>query len=86
MAAKVRFLTEKSTETPPTEQTLNHFWMQFIEYLPKEYFKPLKCYVGNPRWGQNIKWRPKPEKAYFYCQMANFQRISKNFRAFYLSN
>jgi hypothetical protein len=32
MAAKVRFLIEKSTETPPIEQTLNYFWMQFIEY------------------------------------------------------
>jgi hypothetical protein len=34
MAAMVRFL--------PSEQTLNYFWMQIIEYRPKEYLRPLK--------------------------------------------
>jgi hypothetical protein len=24
---------QKATETPPTEQILSYFWMQFIEYL-----------------------------------------------------
>jgi hypothetical protein len=32
MVVKVLFFPEKSTETPPTEQTLNYIWMQFIEY------------------------------------------------------
>jgi hypothetical protein len=32
MPAKMRFLSEKSTETPLTEQTLDYFWMLLIEY------------------------------------------------------
>jgi hypothetical protein len=32
MAAKMRFLTEKSTETPAAEQTLKYFWMEFNDY------------------------------------------------------
>jgi hypothetical protein len=32
MAAKVKFVTEKSTETPPKEHTLNYFRTQFVEY------------------------------------------------------
>jgi hypothetical protein len=53
--------------------------MQFVEYKPKKYFEPLKHHQQNPRWRQNSKWR---QKSYFCCQMANFQRISKNFFVF----
>jgi hypothetical protein len=31
MAAKVRFVTETSTETLPIEQTMNYFWMRVKE-------------------------------------------------------
>jgi hypothetical protein len=48
MAAKVRFLTEKLTETPPFEQTFNYFWMQ--EYYRQKYFKPLKCSKAKIRY------------------------------------
>jgi hypothetical protein len=32
MAPEEDIFTEKSTEAPPIEQTLNYFWMQFVEY------------------------------------------------------
>jgi hypothetical protein len=40
MPAYLRFLTAKSTEVPPTEQTLNLFWMQLIELTLKNILSP----------------------------------------------
>jgi hypothetical protein len=36
MVTKVRFLTEKLTKTPPTDYNFKYFWMQYIDYCPKE--------------------------------------------------
>jgi hypothetical protein len=60
----VRFLTEKSIETPPTEHTLNF-----------EIQDGGKIQNG----AQNLK------NLIFAAHIANIQRISKDFCAFYLS-
>jgi hypothetical protein len=69
ITAKVRFLTQKSTEKPPTEQTLNYFWMQFIQYWLKKYFKPLKCSLAKS------KMTPETQITFFRCQLTNFHRL-----------
>jgi hypothetical protein len=79
MAAKEQIFAEKSTETPPIEQTLNYFWMQFVVYCPKGYFKPLKLYIKNVRWRENPKWRPKHKKLNFAANWPIFNGFQKTF-------
>jgi hypothetical protein len=57
----------------------NFFFMQFVEYWPKEHFQLFKFWSKNPRWTQNPKRRSKPIKSFFAKIMAEYRQKLTNF-------
>jgi hypothetical protein len=74
------FFIKSAIGMTPVRQIINYFWMKFIEYDPKNSLSNLNI-IGKIQDGLKIQNGAKNRKN-LSCQIANFQRISKNFSFF----